>query len=457
MRLLIKTLLWGAAVLALLGVGAPYGVGWLLAGRFDHAVAHLAVPGYLQVVRRDFHRGWFVSHATVVLRPIGPLCHTKPCPVITLHSRIDHGPVAWGAEPVSLVPVWAVVKTRADLTSLWPRYVFSPAPGPLTITSRIRWDSRGQANLSLAGATFDVARQKPVAHVETATVSGDLESGIMGRRIEGLDLDWPSFSLVRQSAGHLGWRHVHFQARPAADGDLANRQLSADSVTLDDGRGQATRLTGLKLTTRRPSPDTTAVSLRIDKLVLPDNTQGTLIVDGRQHGMRALAWATLPSRWTQLGGWSGGALNAPELYRDVVPALFPPGSRLRIGRFELATRDGAIRAQARIHTPKDFKPPTGAVGLLSQLDAQLQLSFPRPVLRRLIQRTLGPAERARPGPAIDARLETLTARDLIAPVDDGKRYRLDLVLHGGQMTINGRNRAQWRSLVEQLQAAAQGL
>lgn len=457
MRLLIKTLFWGIAVLALLGVVAPYGVGWLLAGRFDQVVVHLSRPGYLQVVRRDFDRGWFVSHATVVLRPIGPLCHRRPCPVITLHSRIDHGPLAWGAEPASLVPVWAVVKTRADLMSLWPRYVFSPAPEPLMVTSRFRLDSRGQAHLLLEGASFDVARQNPVAHVETATVSGDLQSGLLARRIDGLDLSWPSFSLVRQSGGHLGWRNVHFQARPAGDGALANRRLSADSVTLDDGSGQATRLTGLTLKTRRPVADTTAVSLHIDRLVLPDNTQGAFILEARQHGMRPLAWATLPGRWSRLGGWSGGALNAPEFYHDIVPSLLPSGSRVRVNRFELATHDGVIRARAHIRTPDDFKPPAGAVELLSQLDAELQLSLPRPIVRRLVKRTLGPADSARPDAAIDTRIQALVARNLMAPADDGKRYRVRVVLHHGQMKINGRNRAEWRSLVDQLQAAAQGL
>ncbi|MGB7756337.1 MAG: DUF945 family protein [Salinisphaera sp.] len=457
MRLLIKTLVWGVAVLALLCVAAPYGVGWLLAGRFDQTVAHLSVPGYLQIVRRNFDRGWFVSRAIVVLRPIGPLCHTKPCPVVTLDSRIDHGPLAWGAEPVSLVPVLAVVKTQADLTSLWPRYVFSPSPGPLTVTSRIRLDSRGQAQLSLKGVTFDVARRNPVAHVETATVSGSLQSGLLARQIHGLSLDWPSFSLVRQSAGHLAWRKMEFRARPAPGGELADRRFTADSITLDDGHGQATRLTDLKVTTRRPAPDTSAVSIKIEKLVLPDNTQGTFILDARQQGMHPLAWATLPGRWRQLGGWSGGALNALELYHDIVPQLLPPGSRVQLSRFELATRDGAIRASAHIRAPRDFKPPSGAVALLSQLQAQLQLSLPRPILRRLVARTLGPTDSARAEADIDARVRALGARDLIKPIDNGKRYDLRIVLGDGRMAINGRNRPEWRALVDQFQAAAQGL
>ena len=278
MRLLIKTLVWGVAVLALLCVAAPYGVGWLLAGRFDQTVAHLSVPGYLQIVRRNFDRGWFVSRAIVVLRPIGPLCHTKPCPVVTLDSRIDHGPLAWGAEPVSLVPVLAVVKTQADLTSLWPRYVFSPSPGPLTVTSRIRLDSRGQAQLSLKGITFDVARQNPVAHVETATVSGSLQSGLLARQIHGLTsglaVVFAGASVGRSSR----LAQVEFPARPAPTGRLPTGDSRLTRSRWTTASGHATRLTDLKIVTRQPAPDTTAVSIKIEQLVLPDNTQGTFIL-----------------------------------------------------------------------------------------------------------------------------------------------------------------------------------
>lgn len=456
-RLLIRTLLWGTAALALLCVAAPYGIGWLLSGRFDQVVAQLSVPGYLQVVRRDFERGWFVSHAIVVLRPIGALCHSKPCPLFTLDSRVDQGPLVWGMRTGSPVPVLAMVRTHADLTSLWPGYGFSPTPAPLTVISHIGLDGRAQVHLSLPGITFDVAHQNRIAQVETATVSGELQANVLTRRIDGLNLDWPSFSLLRRSAGHLGWRNLHFQAGPAPGGALANRQFSADSITLDNGNGEATRLTGIQLTTRSASPDTSAVSLNIESLVLPDNTRGRFILSAREHGIRALAWAALPGRWRRLGGWSGGALNAPALYHDIVPRLLPPGSRVRVNRFDLVTRDGAIRARMQIRTPPDFKPPSSAAGLLSQLQAELQLSLPRSILRRLLRHTLGPAGRAQPEAAIDVRVHELVARDLIAPTDNGQRYRLRVVLDDGRVTINGRDRPQWRAVVNQVQAAAQGL
>ena len=150
-------------------------------------------------------------------------------------------------------------------------------------------------------------------------------------------------------------------------------------------------------------------------------------------------------------------MNALELYHDVLPRLLPPGSRVRVDRFELATRDGAIRAQAHMQIPQDFKPTNSAVAWLSQLQARLQLSLPRPIMRRLVRRTLGPADSARPEAAIDARVHELVARDLIAPADGGGRYVVQVVLDDGHMAINGRNRPEWRVLVDQFQAAAQGL
>lgn len=456
-RVLLVTMLWGMVVLALLCVAAPYGIGWLLAARFDRTVSQLAVPGYLQVARRHFDRGWFVSHADVVLRPVGPLCHTRPCPAVRLDSRIDHGPLAWGAASARLSPVLAVVTTRADLTELWPRYVFSPVPGPVTVHSRVGLDSRGRAELNLTGVSFDVARRQRVAHVDTATASGRLQSGWLGRRIDGLQLDWPSFSLLRQAGGHIGWRNLHLSVRRGLRGALVNGRFHADSITLDNGSGRATRLTGVALSSHKPAPHTRALVLDIDKLVLPDSTQGTFILRAREQGLKAVAWATLPGRWQQLGGWSGGALDAPALYRDVLPQLLPPGARLRVSRLELATSDGALRMTARIARPARAKAASDLAGWLAQLDARLVLTVPRPILRRIVEHTLGPADRARAKAAVDARIQALVARDLITPVGDGQRYRIGLTLANGAMHVNGRPRPQWRALVAEFQAAAPGL
>lgn len=454
MRVLIKTLAWGMAVLVLIGVAAPAAIGWALALRFDRAVDELAVPGYLEVVSRDFDRGWFQSQAQVVLKPIGPLCHTRPCPVLTLENRIDQGPLAWGADQDRLRPVLAVVHTQADPTELWPRYVFSPTPGPVTLVSRVGLDTRGRARLTLDGITFDVARQNPIAHLETATVRGELQSSVLGRSLHGLRLDWPSFSMVKQSGGHIGWRGLHVEADAGPAGMLTRRRLSADSFTLDNGQGQATRLSDLRLTTREQSGGRTAVSMHIDRLVLPDNTQGTLIVEANEQGLQPGAWATVAGRWQQLGGWSGGALNEPALYQQVLPSLFADGADVHVQRLELATGDGAIRIRGDMSVPQSIRPVEAATDWLAQLDLDFRLSLPAAFLRRLVAQTAASASPAR---EVEARLAALKQRQLIAPSDKGKNYSVHLKLHDGQMTINGRRRPQWRSLIAQFQAASPGL
>lgn len=447
---MITTVLWGMVVLALIGGVAPAGVGWLLSARFDRAVSNLAIPGYLQIAHSDFERGWFVSHAQIVLQPVGPLCQDKPCPVVRLDSRIDQGPLPWGADLDSLVPVLAVIRTRADLTSLWPYYGFSPKPALLRATTRIDLDMAAHMRIALAGTNFDVSNERPVVHAESAPISGDLTFKSLRRGIDHLQLGWPSFSLVWQQGGHLGWSGMHFSAQPGAH---AKRRLTADTVTLDNGRGLATRLSGVRLAVQHSGAGTTALDLDIDRLVLPGGAHSAFVLHSKAEGLAPRAWAALPARWEQLGGLSGGALNRAALYRDVLPALLPAGARLRIRRFELTTPEGAIRADAKIAAPKHYHSPTSAKALLSQLEVRAHMSFPASLLRRVVARSVGTGSKS----AIDARIQALIKRGLIQPMSQGQRYRTQVFLDSGQMIINGRKRPEWRRMVTQFQAAAQGL
>lgn len=295
MRVIGKTLLWVAIVLALIVVGLPGAIGFYMAREFDYAVANLTVPGTLEVADSHFDRGWFSSHAVISLRPVGALCHISPCPVITLDSTIHHGPLVFGsAERGSLRPVLAVADTHADPSSLWPRYVFSPVPGPVTLHTRVGLDTRGHVSLNLAGVSFDVARQEPVAHVDSATLDGQLTTAVAGRAISGVSLEWPSFALSPQHGGRVAWRGLALRAHGGSqDGQPAHGHLHLESLTLDNGQGQSTRLSGIDTQVKLRGADAGVLSLAADRVVMPDNTQGELHLRLSGHGVNPAAWAEI--------------------------------------------------------------------------------------------------------------------------------------------------------------------
>lgn len=462
MRVIGKTLIWGIIVLALIGAGLPGVIGFYMAREFNYAVANLRVPGTLEVAGSHFERGWFSSQATIALRPVGALCHVSPCPVITLDSTIHHGPLAFGADGSrGLSPVLAVADTHADPTSLWPRYVFSPAPGPITLHTRVGLDTRGHVTLHVDGMSFDVARQQPLAHVDSAALDGRLTTAVAGHAITGVSLDWPSFDLSPQDGGRLAWRGLTLDAsRDSKSGPHSRGHVHLDSLTLDNGQGRATRLSGVDIDVDRQGPDAGDLSLVADRVVMPDNTQGELHLGLRLEGVTPAAWAGLPSQWRALGGLVGGAADDPRFYHDVVPGVVTPGFRFVIKQAALYTEDGPLRMSGHIGVSDTLTPADTAAATLRQLDINLRLQVPAQLARRLTRRQLAAARGdglAVADAAVDQQLSNLVQRDLIEPVADGKAYRMALRVDNGHLLFNGQSRPGWQAMVDQIQATLQGL
>lgn len=462
MRVIGRTLIGGMIVLALIGVGLPGVIGLYMAREFNYAVANLSVPGTLEVADSHFERGWFSSHAMIALRPVGALCHGSPCPVITLDSTIHHGPLVFGADgPKGLSPVLAVANTTADPTALWPRYVFSPAPGPITLHTRVGLDTRGHVTLHVDGMSFNVARQEPLAHVDSAALDGRLTTAVAGRAVTGVGLDWPSFDLSPQVGGRLAWQGLTLDVNRDSKADQRSRgDIHLDSLTLDNGRGRATRLSGVDAQVNRHGDDAGTLSLVADRVVMPDNTQGELHLDLRVQGVDPAAWTVLPSQWRALGGLVGGAANDPRFYHDVLPGVLTPGFRFVIKQAALYTEDGPLQMSGHIGVPDLLTPADTAAATLRQLNINLRLQVPAKLARRLARRQLA-AERGDglsvADAAVDQRLANLVQRGLIEPAADGNAYRMALRVDNGQLLFNGQPQPGWQAMVDQIQASLQGL
>src|SRR5699024_4920129 len=152
-------------------------------------------------------------------------------------------------------------------TSLWPEYTFSPSPGRLHTTTRLALDASSKTTVSLQGASFEIVGERPIVHVDSAPGSGELSFLPLRHRIDRLQLSWPSLSLLWEQGGHLGWQGLAFSMRP--DGNHMRQQFSADTVTLDNGWGRSTRLSGVRMSLGHPGKDETSFSAQVDRVALP--------------------------------------------------------------------------------------------------------------------------------------------------------------------------------------------
>ena len=122
----------------------------------------------------------------------------------------------------------------------------------------------------------------------------------------------------------------------------------------------------------------------------------------------------------------------------------------------LVAGDERLSARLTLAAPPDLGGPTNAVDVLSALDLQARAGLSRHWLRRLAARARPPAPVEDTERAIDGTTERLVSRALI--VRDGPAYYTSRArFQDGGLIINGRPRPEWRSIVQQLQAAAPGL
>lgn len=465
-----KTLILGVIALAALAAGAPALLGLYMAREFDAAVARLEQPGVTRVLSSRFSRGWFRSDATIRIGLDEALCPQRPCPAVTLDSVIHHGPLAFGAPRApgaGLEPSLGVAVTRMDLASLWPRLVFEPPLSPLRIVTRVGFDGRALSKLDTHGASHDVSRQRPIAHIDIGALH--LRAGV-SLRGGGVDarLDAPQFRLIGETGGQLAWRKLTVSSGSTLAGEAeAGQQLRVDSLTLADGLGTAALLEGI-VAQWQPLPAarervSARFSARASRAVLDNNDTGPFMIDGALRRIDPAAWRALYRQIGRLRDERSGALDPGAralLYREAVPRVLAGAPVVDIRRLLLTTPNGDIGAHLHLAAPAKPRPARMLADVISQLEVDFAARLPAPLVRDIAVQVMlanGRSPYDIENEDIDKALAELVAQGLIETRPDAASFRVALQIEHGLLRLNGRNQIGWQSVVDRFEAARERL
>ncbi|MES1950759.1 hypothetical protein S4A8_07870 [Salinisphaera sp. S4-8] len=460
-----KTLFWGVLTLIGLAVAAPALVGFYLEREFDDMVARLARPGLTQVTHAHFERGWFSSHATIRVELAAPICSAPPCVGTTLDTTVYHGPLPFGAPPENsegFEPGLGVGVTRIDAASLWPRHVFEPSLAPLRVITRVGFDGLARSHLHFDGRALDIARDRVVAHIETAPISAHARIPLAGGPI-ALDMASPQFEIVGADGGQLAWRELEARLGAAGEGG----SLRAHSLRIADGLGQSALLQSLawqwQMLPSAPARISARVDGRIARAVINNNAYGPLWVEAETADLDIRAWRALFAQLGLLRDIETGKLDdsaRATLYRETLPALLAGAPRIDVPRLQLTTPQGDVRLKLHIQAPQTMREARLLADVVSQLDMNFEARLPAGLARDLTVQVMlasGRSPYAIEERDIDQALAELVQQNLIESVDDGVAYRLRLTIEAGRLTLNGRNQIGWKAMIDQFEAARERL
>lgn len=459
-----RTLILGVLALLVLAAAAPALVGLYLEREFAGVVARLDRPGVTRVTQARFERGWFSSTATMRLELAPPLCSAPPCAGTTVHTRIHHGPLPFGAplaRDEGFEPSLGVGVTDIDLASLWPRRVFEPALAPLKVLTRVGFDGVARSRLRFDGRTLDISRDRLLAHIETAPIEADVRIPLSGGSL-ALDANAPEFSIVGADGGQLAWHELDARLDAGGSGTVRARSLS-----LADGLGQALLLKTLAWQWQSLPGAPGRLSARLDgriaRAVFDNEAYGPLALEARVADLDLHAWHGLAAQLGRMRNADTGAIDEAaraELYRETLPALLEGGPRIEIPRLRLTTPQGDVRLALRVQAPEKMRRARLLADVVSQLDVDFETRVPAGLARDLtvqVMQASGRAPETIEDADIDRALAELVQQNLIESIDDGAAYRLRLTIEAGRLTLNGRNQIGWKAMVDQFEAARERL
>lgn len=459
-----NTLLAGLLVLMALIFGTPALIGLYLARNFDHYVARINRPGVLRIIGTRFQRGWFESQAQITVQLADRFCVQPPCATFTLDSSIHQGPLTFTAPLAasdSFTPAWLVVDSRLALAPLWPRLAFTPPLAPLHVITRVGLAGQVSSHSGLPAAGFDVARKSTVAHAEMAPLTANAATTVTGGPLNAT-VAWPLLRIKGVDSGHIELHGLRAGLVTAAHdrGRIVEQHLRLNSLTLDDGQGQAAQLRQLVWHAQAIAGEddgmATHFNSRIKRIVFDAKAYGPLVMEGRIEGVDRGLWRALKNQFIAAEHSTGpDASTLRTLYRLYLPPVLAAGPAFDIKLFSLITPAGEVNGQLHIAVPDDIQSPQSLSALLDQVRLTFRGRVPAPLLRRGIRHIAEHRDllgHEVTDDDVERALKLLTKKGLIQPLDDGHAYHLKVALDRGRLRINDHAEADWSALLKSLRA-----
>ncbi|WP_035056296.1 YdgA family protein [Andreprevotia chitinilytica] len=430
------------AIIALGGAGfagATWYAGQKVDGKFDKLSDQLHHYQIVNVVKRDFQRGFWRSTETVTYR-IGcegaPATGAHPFPMaeLTIRNTIHHNPLAMsidseivyskeaqeGVDKIFKGKQPLAVHTAIGLSGDIVTEVTSPAvsyteAGQGTFdwkgfTGTVKYDqdlSRIQSKLNIAGFDVKHPEKNDTLHFGAVNFEGEQTKAPEGIYVGKQAMTWDGF----------GAKMITPQGRPL-DFSVGKTALRSDT-SIKDG------LVAL------------VANVDVDSVIVHDKKVGSLAMDYQADRIDAKAIKA----YNDLT-WEQGFLQCQldpkqnqEQIKTMVVALLKQDPSLKMGlKLKTPAGDGTYQLDVASKDVKqeDFGNPAA---LLPKVNATVAVQVPHELINYMITE-FTPESAAGSQAMVDAVLEQGTAKGFVE--NDGKLIKAKLVLKGGQMELNGK-------------------
>jgi uncharacterized protein YdgA (DUF945 family) len=405
------------AVFAILVI-APAGVGFRARESFNATVGQIAALGLRPRVV-VYRQGWFGSHATLNLGVRGM--------EIVLDERIEHGPYPFWAGWFSVIPVAAIIDSRAA-DNQGP--AAPPLPSDLVVRTAIYLNGRSRMRVTMPPRT--VTRGISQAHFlgldgEIAPLGDQLRvslrsPGIVGRGLVGWSISDLAFS--------GDWRRLSSGIWTGG----SESTIREANLALPNGRG-----INLELISADSSSKLAQGMMRYDGSLRISSA----VLGVERIGSFTLAWELKKVDPAAIEAWNrrAQALAAMKLDKqalmaeaqsglaDFTRALAAKGPQLD-AKFQTSTSDGDVTASLNLSiTPEQAATPA------SQPEAGALMAA---ILK---ERLFGKATVHAPTALVDRVAGADKVNQLVqngALVKDGSQYVIQADFAGGKLTMNGK-------------------
>ncbi|MHB8534339.1 MAG: YdgA family protein [Sulfuricaulis sp.] len=453
----VATSAFGLLLLAALAL--PYWLGREAEKNYHAILDQLSRGNWLLFTGKNYQRGWFSSTAeTIVHQP------DIPFEIVARH-RISHGPFPWDR---ILEGDWRLVPVQARISS--EVFVAEAQTGkplafpPLTADTTFQLNGDGVVHVEMPPVKQTTARNQTI---DWRGLSGDLTFDREWKKFL-LDVRMPALSITapeQQANMGLSGLRLHSDMHEGVAGYFFGEgALTVDQIDFGGGAGHVV-LRGLEISSSaRPAADNVNMALRykLDDILSAQGHlgPGELVIEVRQldaaslvkfkNAIDTLSRAKLPPPQAALILAGKGLTLLGELSKK--------NPELEITRLSFKTPDGEISGKGKfVLNGRQRDIAHNPMQLLSALSGRFEMSFPEPVLKRMLTPTirrdietfrqsgaLSPGDLAQLDPQamagiVDRVFPQYLARNEFTRllVKDKDVYKLEVSFRQGQLLING--------------------
>lgn len=457
------TLVLGLLAIAVLLGLSPAWLGGKMESAYSKSLDQWVPESIARVRSKAYRRGWFESHAVAELELAAGLCDNPPCPVLTLDTRIYHGPIPLGASEIlggQLRVLGGAMLSTIDFAPLFRAGRIQPGLPPLTGYTRVHLSGASSTRLDMPANGQTLSADSESFSLTSDGMLGVIDQSAGGRLVGNFEM--PRLEARGQQGRNalLSGIRVEFDGTSAASAFLGQWQYAVERIRFDNpARQEQYALDNFVLnnsTTLKDGLLDALLSASVDRVALPQQTIGA------SHGS------------VHLSNLDAGALQAiGEALRAVDPTTTPPAMQLfvllglyqkhgldmiqrqpalHVDELHLLTDRGVADLSLRIDVLPQQRLPVTLPEFLQALTARAMVTADEPVARHWLDQSPVPQTPDEPVVAETARidrLDDLVEANLLQRTPDDQ-ITTALELKDGQLWINGVRSEQFEQALELL-------